>query len=319
MHENDGVQVKMRYVFAAAIALGFLVAWHAARAGEIVSFVPQADSLQINIAAQPFATYVFRDEKILRPYLAHVRAPDGTQLTRNHPPIEGQDAADHDTMHPGIWLAFGDLSGADFWRNKAAVNHVEFVEKPAANAGGGRFAVKNRYVSNDKTICEELCRITIRVRPSGYLIVWDSRFTGPDDFYFGDQEELGLGLRVATPLAVRNGGKMTNSDGLVNEKQIWGKQADWCDYSGTIDGRPLGILLVPDARNFRRSWFHARDYGFLAANPFGRHAFTRGEKSKVTIPKGQSLRLRYAVLIHAGPVDLPAAYRDALLALEAAR
>ncbi|MEX0678687.1 MAG: PmoA family protein [Pirellulales bacterium] len=309
----------MKHAFAAAISLAFLVAFSAAHGEEGVSFVPQTDSLQIKIAGRPFATYVFRDDKIPRPYLGHVRAPDGTQVTRNHPPVEGQDATDHDTFHPGIWLAFGDLSGADFWRNKATVKHLEFVEKPAADSGGGRFAVKNRYLSGDKTICDELCRIAIRVRPSGYLVVWDSQFSGPDDFYFGDQEELGLGVRVATPLAVKNGGRMTNSNGLVNEKQIWGKQADWCDYSGTIDGRPLGILLVPDPRNFRSSWFHARDYGFLAANPFGRKAFTGGAKSKVTVGKGESLRLRYAVLIHSGPIDLQAANRDALSVLEAAR
>jgi hypothetical protein len=31
------------------------------------------------------------------------------------------------------------------------------------------------------------------------------------------------------------------------------------------------------------------------------------------------LRLRYAVLVHSGPIDLEAAYRDALAALKAAR
>jgi Family of unknown function (DUF6807) len=309
----------MKRISAANVVLGVLVALPVAHADETVSFVPGADSLQIRVSGQPFATYVFRDEKILRPYLAHVRAPNGTQVTRNHPPIEGTDATDHDTFHPGIWLAFGDLSGADFWRNKATVKHVEFIEQPTADRDGGQFAVKNRYASGGKVICDEICRITIRARPAGYLLLWDSQFTGPDDFYFGDQEEMGLGVRVATPLAVKNGGQMTNSDGLENEKQIWGKQADWCDYSGTIDGRPLGILLVPDPRNFRRSWFHARDYGFLAANPFGRNAFTGGAKSKVNVPRGQSLRLRYAVLVHSGPIDLQAAYREALSALEATR
>jgi hypothetical protein len=308
----------MKLQFAAWVLFA-VMAVPAVRADDEVSFTTGADSLQIAVGGRPFATYVFRDEKIPRPYLAHVRAPSGTQVTRNHPPIEGTDATDHDTFHPGIWLAFGDLSGADFWRNKAKVKHVEFVEQPTAKRDGGQFAVKNRYALGDKIICDEVCRITIRVRPAGYLILWDSQFTGSDDFYFGDQEELGLGVRVATPLAVKNGGRMTNSDGLENGQQIWGKQADWCDYSGTIDARPLGVLLVPDPRNFRRSWFHARDYGFLAANPFGRNAFTGGAKSKVTVRKGQSLRLRFALLIHSGPIDLQAAHRDALSALDAAR
>jgi hypothetical protein len=306
-----------------ASAILVLVCLHlgsvAARGDDAVSFVPAADSLQINVGGRPFATYVFRDEKIRRPYLAHVRAPGGMQVTRNHPPVAGKDATDHDTMHPGIWLAFGDLAGADFWRNKGTVEHVEFVEKPAAEGEGGRFAVRNRYTSGDKTICEEVCRIAIQPRPAGTLVIWDSTFRGPDDFYFGDQEEMGLGVRVATRLSVKNGGRMTNSDGLVNEKQVWGKQADWCDYSGTIDGREMGILLVPDPRNFRRSWFHARDYGFMAANAFGAKAFTGGEASKVVVGKGKSLRLRYAVLVHEGQIDLAGASRDVLSALEKAR
>jgi hypothetical protein len=307
----------MKHVLALTTLLSIFFAVPTARAEDAVSFVARPDSVVISVAGKPFAEYVFRDEKILRPYLAHVHAPNGTQVTRNHPPVEGRDATDHDAMHPGIWMAFGDLSGADFWRNKAAVRHVEFVEKPTASADGGQFTVKNRYVAPERTLCEELCRIEIRVRPAGYLLVWDSRFTGPDDFYFGDQEEMGLGIRMATPLAVKNGGRMTNSDGLENEKQIWGKQADWCDYAGTIGGRPLGMLVAPDPRNFRRSWFHARDYGFLAANPFGQNAFTRGEKSRLSVPAGTSLRLAYAVLIHTGPIDLDAAYRDILSVFKA--
>jgi hypothetical protein len=79
------------------------------------------DRFVITHGGKPVATYVFRDEKILRPYFAQVHAPDGTQVTRHHPPRPGIDAVDHDTMHPGIWLAFGDIGGVDFWRNKGRV------------------------------------------------------------------------------------------------------------------------------------------------------------------------------------------------------
>src|SRR5262245_13724718 len=231
---------QVLFLAAAAIAL-LLVGSIFAPAAETVAFDRQPDRLVISIDAQPFATYVWRDPEILRPYFAQVHAPSGQQVTRNHPPVQGKDPTDHATMHPGVWLAFGDLSGADFWRNKGRVEQVRFTEQPAADEHGGQFAVENRYVASDKTICQELRRIRIRPRGGGWLIVWDSTFSGPDDFYFGDQEEMGLGIRVATPLAVKNGGRMTNSDGLQNEKQVWGKQADWCDYSGAIDGQAVGV------------------------------------------------------------------------------
>jgi hypothetical protein len=284
-------------------------------ADEIVRFTTQPDRLEITVGDAAIATYVFRDEKILRPYFAHVHAPGGLQVTRNHPPVAGVDASDHDTLHPGLWLAFGDLSGADFWRNKAKVEHVEFVSEPRASGDGGSFAVRNRYVCDGDTVCEEVCKVTISVRASGFWLVLDSRFSGGDDFYFGDQEEMGLGVRVATPLAVKNGGTLINSERRSGEKQVWGRPADWCDYSGTIDGKPIGVTLIPDPANFRRSWFHARDYGFVAANPFGQRAFTKGEKSRVVVRAGESLRLRFAVRVHAAAGDMSSAYNEALTLL----
>jgi len=48
------------------------------------------------------------------------------------------------------------------------------------------------------------------------------------------------------------------------------------------------------------------------ANPFGRHAFGKGEKSQVIVKRGESFRLRFGILIHAGAredsVDLQRAY-----------
>ena len=164
-----------------------------------------------------------------------------------------------------------------------------------------------------RIIGTEVASITISVRPAGYLVLWDSEFTPKDgDLTFGDQEEMGLGVRMATPLAVVKGGRITNSDGLKNEAQVWGKPADWCAYTGTVDGRRAGVSLMPHPQNFRRSWFHARDYGLLVANPFGRNAFTKGEKSRVVVRKGQSLRLRFGVLVFSGEPDLGAAYGDYL-------
>lgn len=276
----------------------------------LVEFGQKGNRLEITIGAKPFATYVLQDDKILRPYLTHVRAPNGIQVTRNHPPIEGQDATDHATMHPGIWLAFGDLSGADFWRNRAIVRHLEFVEKPRGGNGTGSFSVKNAYESDGKRICEEICRITVHVRPHAYMLAWDSEFKSDQPFYFGDQEEMGLGIRVATPMSVKNGGQIINSDGLKNERQVWGKQADWCSCSGVIEGKKVGVMLMPHPENFRRSWFHARDYGLLAANPFGQKAFTKGSPSRVEVKPGEKFRLRFGVLLYAGETDLKTAYQD---------
>ena len=273
----------------------------------------------ITAGTEKVATYVFRDERIPRPYFAHLFAPGNVQVSRNHPPVPGKDALDHDLFHPGLWLAFGELSGHDYWRLKAKVQHDGFSEELKSERGRGSFAVRNKYLSTkgDETVCVETCRYTVLARPAGWLLLSDSTFTSDSGaLVFGDQEEMGLGLRVATPLAVKNGGRIKNSEGKTNEKEVWGRQADWCDYSGVIEGRRVGMTLMPDPANFGRSWFHARDYGFVAANPFGRNAFTRGDVSRLVVRRGKSLRLSFGVLLHAAPegkeTDLAAAYLDYL-------
>lgn len=262
--------------------------------------------LQVSWGQQPLATYVFDDRVVGRPYFQDVRTLDGTPTTRNHPPREGTDATDHATMHPGIWLAFGDLSGADFWRNKARVEHDGFVEAPRVDGPRASFSVRNRYRSGDEILCTEVCRHQLLRHPTGWMLTYESTFTSERPFAFGDQEEMGLGVRVATPLRVKDGkGEILNSRDQRNEKNVWGQTADWCDYCGEVNGQRVGLLLMPDPANFRPCWFHARDYGFVAANPFGRKAFTRGELSRVEIKPGESFRLRFGVLVHGTPADQP--------------
>ena len=296
--------------------------------GQAVEFAQGDQRLAVVIDGLPVAVYYYQDDNITRPFFAHVRAPNGVQVTRPHPPIEGQDLADHDTFHPGIWMSFGDISGSDYWRIAAPVRHAGYVEPPRGGPGKGSFAVRNQYLDQQdpsKIVCEEIARYTFMTRPEGYLLVWDSTFSSDDEFTFGDQEEMGLGLRMATPLRVEKSseddqdvppgnGTILDSAGRQNEEAVWGNAADWCDYSGTIAGQRVGITLLCHPENFRRSWFHARDYGFLEANPFGRQSFGKGAKSSIVVRPGETLRLRYGVLIHAGPEDsqpdLTAAYKD---------
>jgi hypothetical protein len=315
-------------LFVAAIALVATRVSAEDGGAPLVEFARGKEKVTIAIDGLPVATYYTHDDQITRPFFAHVRAPNGVQVTRHHPPVEGQDLADHGTFHPGIWLAFGDISGSDYWRIMARVLHAEFVEEPRGGTGSGKFAVRNEYLDQhnpSNVVCNEIARFTIVVRPAGYLLLWDSTFSSDKEFYFGDQEEMGLGVRVATPLRVGasgdvklppGNGTILNSNGQKNEEAVWGNTADWCDYSGTIAGQNVGMTIFCHPENFRPSWFHARDYGLLEANPFGRQAFGKGEISKVVVKPGESLRLRYGVLLHSGPpddkIDLKAAYADYL-------
>jgi hypothetical protein len=272
----------------------------------------------IQVDGQAVATYVYDDAQILRPHFTGLRAPGGLQVTRHHPPRPGIDSDDHASMHPGLWLAFGDISGKDFWRNKARVKHMGFVETPYVRADRAGFTVGNHYVGDDKAICEELCTITIMIRPQGYLLLWKSTFRGDQSFSFGDQEEMGLGARLATPIVVKNnkGGRILDNQGRRNEKKIWGKDSLWCDYAGPVGNAFAGITIMPDPDNIRPCRWHVRDYGFMCANPFGHKAFKLGDKARTTVEPSKPLPLGFGILIHSAAeetsVDLAAAYADYL-------
>ena len=122
---------------------------------------------------------------------------------------------------------------------------------------------------------------------------------------FGDTKEGGiLSVRVAPSVTVRSGyGRLVNSWGGINEREVWGKRAMWCDYSGKVGNEMYGIAIFDNVRNFRYpTYWHARDYGLMTANMFGWTYFT-GDKSNrgdYILSKGGSLKFNYRVYIHRG-------------------
>lgn len=257
------------------------------------------DRLVISLDDKPIVDFVFQDEKILRPYFANARLANGVQVTRNHPPVKGEDAIDHDTMHPGIWLGFGDISGQDYWRNQAAMEHVRFVVPPKMEAGRLHFATECQMKSKSgEPVCLLTNEFTLIARPAGWLLRWTAIFRadrGP--IVFGDQEEMGFGARIATPFTEKNGGVIRSSTAKKTAKETWGQPAKWCDYSGS-GKHSGGILLMASDNNFRESWWHNRDYGVFVANPFGREAMKQGPRSILTIAQGETLKVTFGALIH---------------------
>jgi hypothetical protein len=292
----------------------FTVALNLAAATFTTTQLP--DRLIITHDSKLVAHFVFADTNILRPYFAHVHTPDGIQVTRNHPPIAGIDPVDHPTMHPGIWLAFGHISGQDFWRNKATIRHEKFTKQPEAKDGLLNFSTESSLIGTNGQLLAKLGQsfYIIAAIKDYYSLGWTASFTpAVDDFTFGDQEEMGFGIRVATPFSEKNGGTVKNSDGITGAKNTWGKTAEWCEYSGVLSNRIVSITMISHQKNFRPSWFHSRDYGLIVANPFGQKAFTKGDPSSIPVKKGETFTLRFAALIHSSstnePPDLSAAFK----------
>ena len=292
-------------------------------------FQDVGDSLHIQFGKQRIATYLKRHPQLTRRALVNVTTPTGIQVTRNFPPRKPEDvdpgyrAKDriiHPIMHPGIWLGFGDVDGNDYWRLQSEVEFDGFAEPLKGERNRGSFTAVNRFLSKDRQqeICQETTRYQFERVPEGMLLRMEAEYQSNEkDFYFGDQEESGLAVRVASPIRVQGGnGTILNSRGERNGAEVWGKEAKWFDYFGTIDGREVGVMVVSNPANPRPSWLHARDYGVVVTNPFPKQPKERREPYvKTYIKKGEPFKLSYAILIHDLPANAPLDHEDAAKSL----
>ena len=262
-----------------------------------VTFKRDGGTLAISIGGKPFAEYVFDRGTVARPYFSNVYSPAGIKVTRHHPPKSG-DQDDH-PHHTGIFMTFGNLNGVDYWHaRRGKTVFAKFLQEPERGVGKGSFVVRYQYRGPDGTsVLREDCRHTIRVTEHGYLIEYDGTFTAEVDCTFGSVEEGGMAARVATPIAVdsKKGGKLVDSKGRSGGTAVWGKRATWVDYGGPVDRQHVGLTIMSHPKNFSgEPWWHARDYGLFAANPFG--PLNKGKP--LTLEKGKTLRLRFGVLAH---------------------
>ena len=100
----------------------------------------------------------------------------------------------------------------------------------------------------------------------------------------GDTKEGTFALRLVKGLKPP-AGRMVNSEGATGEKGIWGHRADWVNYDGNVAGENVGLAIFDNPKNLRYpTYWHARGYGLLAANPMEIPRLCRGGSRSLTIP-----------------------------------
>ena len=135
--------------------------------------------------------------------------------------------------------------------------------------------------------------------------------TSADDVTYGDTKEGAFAIRLAEPFTERKGGKITDADGRKSMVNVWGKRSNWVDYAAELDGEALGVAIFDHPENPRHpTYWHARDYGLFALNPFGRKAFDPSqEESQWKVPAGQKIEFRWRVLVHPGDAAVADLYK----------
>jgi Family of unknown function (DUF6807) len=301
--------------------------------------------IEIIIGGKAFATYYFHKD-VAKPYLMPLRTPSGIVVSRPFPVFNDMSMADRSL--PGfephqrpLYFDHGDINGVDFWSeavfsgaygrsrnakkrpqtNPAVRSHghmrlvkLEQVEGgPEAGVISARFTLED---PNNRVLGEETQTYTFRgdqrrnIVDCNYVI-----YSGADPIVFGDTKEGTFAVRLNADLSTPHD-HMLNSRGATGEPAIWGKPADWVDYSGRVDGKEVGVVAFDHPSSFRHpTTWHARAYGLLAANPFAAREFTGDAKQdgSWTLPERKSIGFRYGVVIYDGeytPAELGEMYRQ---------
>jgi methane monooxygenase PmoA-like len=293
-------------------------------AGLPVEFQRHGTRIDVLVEGKPFTTYYFGPE-LPKPFLHPLRSARGTIVTRGYPMVKNIMGEDHDhPHHRALYFAHGDINGIDFWGEGTP-------SKPSQTARGVLYS--SEELPKGRTVFQDLEEMkggpdsgNLRalfdlVGPDGKAIGTETQeymFRGDDtsrtiDCAFtlaanhgplkmGDTKEGTFAIRVVKALDSPPG-HMLNSNGGVGEAAIWGKRANWVDYSGMVGGERLGLAIFDNPANIKHpTYWHARGYGLFAVNPFGEHDFYNDPKrdGSVTISAGQSLILRYRVFVHPG-------------------
>ena len=99
------MKTTCRHFFLAASAVALAAATFAApaeNAAPVFAAEHGAGRLAITRGGQPVADYFFKHPKVPRPFFSTLRAPDGTQLTRNFPPQPGDSDSPTGPATPGV-------------------------------------------------------------------------------------------------------------------------------------------------------------------------------------------------------------------------
>ncbi len=269
--------------------------------------------IRVEINGDLFTEYVFAGTNHV--YYYPVLGPGGLAVTRHYPMRVDLEDEEHDHVHQrSLWYSHGAVNGVDFWAEggkSGKILHDSFLEVKGGREGGV-IRSANKWVAPDgKVTCTDERIFRVYNRPANErLFDFEITFKAPadHDVVLGDTKEGSMGVRIAESMRLVRGKKKTGEGHIVQSTGVrdaatWGKRAAWCDYYGPVKGKVLGIAIFDHPQNpVHPTYWHVRDYGLFAANPFGIHDFEKkpAGAGNLTIPAGKTLTFKYRFYIHEG-------------------
>ena len=302
---------------AALLSLLLTVALHTEVCGTEaeVSLEAAEGKVTVRINGQLFTEYIYDGHA--KPILFPIVGPHETKMTRSYPMVEGVDneARDH-PHHESLWFTHDEVNGANFWSARldgGGRGGAARIRQTSIDLQGNTIQSENEWLAgDDQVVCTDTKQLAFGTTSTGRYIDYQVTIhASQDDVTFADTKEGTMAIRTHPQLRLsadkRRGnhtasGHALNSEGHT-DAGLWGKRAKWVDYWAPIDGNVVGIAIFDHPNNPRHpTWWHARTYGLVAANPFGIHDFEDKPKGTgdMLIKKGTSVTFRYRFLFHEG-------------------
>ncbi|MEO0529888.1 MAG: PmoA family protein [Planctomycetota bacterium] len=292
--------------------------------------------LRVLINGELFAEY--RTDNPHQPAIWPIIGPSGHEMTRSYPlgPAREGERKDH-PHHESLWFAHGGVNGHDFWHidtnrssdQRPRIEHQKVLAKGAAS-GEVSITTTNAWLAGDEVQLTDRRHVAFGVLPSDdgddarYIDFTIELHASAGPVTFGDTKEGTFGIRVPGVMKADagKGGRFFNNDAAESDA-AWGQPAAWVAYEGPLEpaaedaDTPKGGIVImshPGSGGLPCRW-HVRSYGLFAANPFGVIDFPHDESATggYELADGESLTLRYRVVLHAGasdPSGIDAWYKD---------
>jgi hypothetical protein len=241
-----------------------------------------------------FTSYIFsEDEKY--PFFFPVNGPSNSSVTSmrngNYP------------HHSSLFFGCDKVNGGNYWQEGLERGQIISLRADIIESGNDRVVIEAENIwrrPNANSPIKDFRKITITA-PSNELFQIDFDITMEMlmDVTIDKTNHSLFSGRMDADLAVTNGGTMVNANGDKGEKGTFGKRSPWIDFYGKRGDKIEGMAIMQHPSNewYPSPWF-TRDYGFFSPTPM----YWPANDKETTLKKGQTIQLKYRVLVHNGDV-----------------
>lgn len=223
-------------------------------------------------------------------------------------PVNGPSKANVTSMrnalyphHSSLFFGCDKVNGGNYWQEGLDRGQILSLRADILESGKDRVVIENENIwkrPGAPAPIKDIRTITVKVSsPELYLIDFVITMEMLLDVTIEKTNHSLFSIRVDPDLAVVNGGTMVNAEGQTGENSTFGKPSPWMDCHGKRMGKTEGIAIFQHPSNpwYPSPWF-TRDYGFFSPTPM--YWPENGKNS--SFKKGETLTLRYRVLVHSG-------------------